>query len=220
MALALDGSVAGNSSSAGSLGVSLTTSNSDDVICVLATVNGGPVTSVTATGLSFTKRANVGVSASSQIELWTAVAASTLSSLTITVAQTSSSFITVCAFGVSGADTSTIWDSNGGLPATSTSAASITTDNDDCFLIGGMRTAGPSPSLPGAGWTAISVANFQVAEYQIISSAASSVAVTKGDGGTANGIIGDAIIAAAGGGFQPAWAINSTRTITGGGMAI
>ena len=199
MALSLDGSAHINSSNSASLGVALTTSNSNDIICVVATVNGAPVTSVTASGLTFTKRANAGTTSAFQIELWTAVATSPLTALTITTTQTSSAFITVDVFGISGADTSTIFDANAALPSeVSSGNPSISTDTADTFCLGCMRGTGGSP-VAGAGWTAISAADYQVTEYQIVSSTQSGLSVTA-TSTTPNGGIGDAIIIASAGG--------------------
>lgn len=200
MALALDGSVHGNATAA-SLGVSLTTANANDIIVVIATINSGPVTSVVGGGLTWNFVIADGPTAASQIEFWYAVAASALSSVTITVTQTGSGFITVDAFGISGADTSTIFDANASTPDSSTTGLlSITTDTADTFIIGGYRISVANPT-EGSGWTKISGADFQLTEYMIVSSTQSALAVTIGTGnGSQNGGVGHAIIIAAAGG--------------------
>lgn len=202
MALALDGSAHNNSGGASSLGASLTTTNTNDIIIAVATVNGGPVTSVSGGGLTWAKKAS-GTSdgGSSQfLELWYAVAAGTLSGTTITVNQTSSSYITIDVFAISGADTATIWD---GAAVTGSGAGcdplSISTTNANAFIIGAYRENSASNPTEGAGFTKISGADFQLAEYKVVSSTQSGLSVTQGTGaGTANAGIAVAVIQAAG----------------------
>lgn len=194
MSFSIDGTVHANGSS-NSFPVTLTTSNGNDLICVVITTNGGPVTGVTSSHLTFSLRARGG-SANQTIEFWYAVASSALTSEVITVATTTSTFITVDAFGVSGVDTSTKFDSNGVLPVqnTGTSQSSISTTASTTFALGAYRVATASPTQ-GSGWTLISGANFQLVEYQIFSSPQSGTGVTIGTGaGQENGGIADAFV--------------------------
>jgi hypothetical protein len=194
----LDGSVQGNVGSGTTCSVSLTTSNPNDFICVAVLCNGGPVVSVTATGLTFTRRAqNVGTA--TNVELWYAQSASALSAKSITVTQTSSGFMTVTAFGVSGA---TGWDNNANLPSVigdgsgnaTTARASLTTSKADDFLIGIYRMHTTSTPTAGSGWTAIAGANFQLVEYKSVSATQSATDATLTTGNNdQNGGIGDAL---------------------------
>jgi len=202
MALALDGSVHGNSGSSNSLPVSLSTSNGNVVIVVCVTTNGGPVTGVSGSTMgAFTLRKAQG--GPNFIETWYKKSTSALSSETITVSTTSSSFITVDAFGISGADTTTIFDSNVSLPNAPGGAnhVVVSTTNANDFIFAAYRfNSTPSPT-EGTGFTKISGANFQLVEYKIVSATQSSldIGIGTGDGDENNGI-GDAIIQATGGG--------------------
>ena len=201
MALALDGSGHANATNVSSIAVTLTTSNADDVICIVVTMNG--VESISSisddAGLTWTERAT-SVADASHIEFWTAPAPSALTTDEITVTLSgSTTFITVDAFGISGADTTTIFDSNVALPDTQDGSGhvTITTSNADDFLIGAYRFSVANPT-EGTGWTKISGANFQLTEYKIVSATQSALDVDIGTGdGSENGGIGDAIIAAA-----------------------
>ena len=200
MALALDGSVHG-STTATSLGVTLTTSNTDDVIIVIATVNQGPITSISGAGLTWNFIASGGTGIAA-IEIWYAIASSALSSQTITVTQTASGFITVDAFGISGANTSSPFDANASTPATGTTATlTVSTDTADTFIIGGYRFGSTASPTEGTGWTKIFGANFQLSEFKIVSSTQSSLSVAIGTGaGDQNGGVADAVVIAAAGG--------------------
>lgn len=189
MALSLDGS-GHNAVSAATVNVALTTANTNDIICVVATTNGGPVTSVTATGLTFALKALDPPASATDIELWYAVAAATFSG-NITINTTSSAFLAGDAFGVSGADTATIWD--GAAVTGNPDPLSISTTNANTFILGAFRGGTASPTS-GAGWTQISGADFQLTEYQVVSSTQSGLSVTQTTGaGGANGGIAIAI---------------------------
>lgn len=129
--------------------VTLTTSNSNDVIMVgvrIASGVGGehPTTaSVTASGLTFVKETaqlyQIGSNANGgEISIFSAVAAAPLSSVVVTanLNNTASSAARITAWGLAGADTSTIFDTNGSIPglnavtgATSIAPASVISTN-------------------------------------------------------------------------------------------
>lgn len=204
MALALDGSV----HDVGVSTVNLTTVAADCLIVLVVTINHATVTGVSSantTGWALRKRQDVGDS-NFVIEEWAGVAANPLSGETITVTfNTAPSFMTIDAFGISGADTTTKFDSNGALPDGQSGAnlCSITTDNADCFLLGAYRFGGTGSPTEGAGWTIISGANNQLTEYKIVSAPQSGLSVTIGTGnGDQNAGIGEAFIQAAGGGAR------------------
>lgn len=200
MALALDGSGHIGTAVGTSTTVNLTTSVANDVIIVVVTVNDVTVSSVTASNISgLTLRKRQAISGGGfYIEEWYGVASGTLSSETITINFSgTTSLATIDAFGISGADTSTIFDSNGALPdGQTTSHCSITTSNADDFLIGCYRLAGTTPT-EGTGWTKISGADYQLTEYKIVSATQSAIDVPIGTGdGGQNAGIGDAVIQA------------------------
>ena len=210
--LALDGS--GHSNNTGTC--SLTTTSSNDNIVMVATINAGAgtggsqISSITSTNTtSWARRSGVAATSSSTngIEMWRGKAASAITSETITVNFANSpSFETLDCFGISGSDVSTIWDSNGSLPATAQSAiVSVSTSNANDFLIGAYRFGSTASPTQGTGWTIISGANFQLTEYKIVSATQSGLSVAIGTGaGDQNAGLGDAVIAASGSTPQPA----------------
>lgn len=195
MALALDGSVQANAT-ASTINVSLTTTQNNDIIVVMILTNGAPVLTVTGTGITFsgTARASAGTGGN-KIEEWVGVAASPLSAVTITVTTTSSAFATVTAFGISGADTTTKFDSNGTLPGTATGGTiTYSTSNANDFAVGAFRmasTGNPTQS----GHTTIFGANFQAVMYDIFTSAQTGVGMGTIQGDSNGGIV-DAFIQA------------------------
>ncbi len=203
MALALDGSVHGNTASGTSLAVSLSTSTSG-LIFVAVVSNGGVVNTPTATGLTFAKRQEHEVAGQLALQ-WETVfwadSSAAVSSKSITTTQTNSAYLTVDAWGVSGCDRTTKWDSDVSLPAHGEpDPISIDTDQSDDLCYGAFRT-GTQVSTAGSGWTLIQNGDYDVTEYKIVAAPQTglSVSITTGVG-TANGVIGDAVIAAAGGG--------------------
>ena len=197
MALALDGSVHGNSSSASSLVVSLTT-GAGNVVLVAVTSNAGDPTSVaSANGETFTKHATSG---GQSVSLWSCVTSSAWSSNNITVTLGSSAYVTVDAAGISGADTSNIFDDNASIPDTGAGdPRTVSTDLADTMVIGAFRMLSTSGPTAGSGFTQISGAHFQLFEYKIVSAAQSSLSVTLGTGaGNSNGGVATAVRQASG----------------------
>ena len=219
---ALDGSA--TYASAGNVAagtVTLTTSNSNDIIYVFVTVrdNGPTVSSVTAGGLTFARRGTV-VNAGNVIgDAWFAIAGSALLSSAITVSLTGGSTrITITAFGVSGANTSCPFDPNVTSPSTATgnsgtASVTVSTSTANDFLLGliavWIPNGGTTPTFsPGTGFTTIQavsssaggVSNVQGdSQYEVVSSSQTNLAVS----GTINpadqwGMIGDAIQTGAG----------------------
>jgi hypothetical protein len=203
MTLALDGSVTANASSGTSLALpGLTTTKTNDVIVVFALVNSASgvisVSSIADTaGLTWTKRAGAGVT-SQPLEEWYAISSGILSSDVITVTLSAAvAFLTLSAFAVSGANTTSPWDANVSLPATSSTAAvSVSTTAAATMLIGGYRLSSVAAPGAGAAFTAITNVNFLLTEYEVVSSAQTAKAVPIGGAAATNGGIGDAIVQA------------------------
>lgn len=201
MALALDGTAHANSTTFTSVTATLTTANANDLIIAIVTSNpatGNVVSIASAHTTGWTLRKKQAV-AGGNIEEWVGKASSALTSEVITFTMGASiTFTTIDVFGVSGADTTIIWDSNGALPDFGTNTLrSITTSNTNDFLIGAYRFGGTATPTQGAGWTKISGANFQLVEYQIVSATQSGLSVTIGTGNTDEaGGIADAVIQA------------------------
>ena len=198
--LALDGSSATHSANVFSVNLTLTTSSANDLIVVDAASNGSGLTAsgVTATGLTFTKHSSFGVSQT--IERWSAVASSALSGVTITVTQTNQDFLAVTAYGISGANTSSPWDSGG--PQTGTDPISITTVNANTMVIGTYKMNSTASPTAGTGFTQIAAdaSSFHMSEYKIVSATGTySVTLGTGAGDSQAGIV-DAVVKATGGG--------------------
>jgi hypothetical protein len=180
--LALDGSTtagSGGSATNSQTTGTLTTSHANDVIIVIASLsdgNGGStssntVSSVTATGLTFHLRQSVTNYVNpdyyADVEEWYAIASSTFSN-TITVQTTASDRFTVIAYGISGANTASPFDSNANANPTASgtsNAPSVTqsTSNANDMLITGLavtQTPGTVSTFP-SGYT--NVADVQTA---------------------------------------------------------
>lgn len=205
MTLALDGSSTGAFSSVASGTTTLTTSDSNDVICVVVasdTASAQLLTSVTATGLTFTRRSsesvrNSGNSIFVNIELWTAPSASPLSSKVITATYGSAiDDAVILAFGVNGAiSISSPWDSNINFPTEASSTTivptvTVNTSQANDFIIVAGAECGSANALAvtfGSPFTTIQIrantggVNQVMAgvAYYIVSSTQSSLTVAS-----------------------------------------
>ena len=224
-ALSVDGSITGSFSTASSGSVTLSTGNSNDIIVVVVGAesnvnhNAHTVGSVTSTGLTFAKRSagTVG-SVYLDTEVWWALASSPLNSASITVNMSGTGSVddaSIVAFGVSGANTSTPWDTNVALPALATSTASaiptvtgVSTSNANDLILGfeGAYSATNSNSENnGAGFTLIgtqrnnggSYSSQASAEDEIVSTTQSSISVAFSASNSNWVMLGDAIQQAA-----------------------
>jgi hypothetical protein len=200
MPLSLDGTAANATfSGASSATVTLTTANANDVIVVLVAYEqtvARTVSSVTATGLTFTKRTAVAShftgAAFSGMDIWWAPSVGALTAKVITVTMSGAiDNATIQAFGVTGAfNINSPWDSNIALPASVTSNSSgnvagpnFSTTQANTFVVGCGMTAEPH-NPTSAAWTAIgSVSNnggslwcYSGAFYHVYSSPQSGVA--------------------------------------------
>ncbi len=200
MALALDGTAqTANSGSSGALALpAFTTTSSNDIACVGIVTNGGPVTSITGGGLTWLFRVKKDTgSANETTELWYAKANSPIAGVAFTVNTTSAAFITATVFAFSGADYTTIFDSNGAIPTTKdlSGPLSFTTSNANDVLIYVARSGGSS-NVDGS-FTTLYGTNFQTCGYNIVSATQSGSTVTIGGGALAYSV-GDAVIEATG----------------------
>jgi hypothetical protein len=129
------------------------------------------VSSITASGLTFTKRTSNGGSGSTaplnQMELWWAVAPSALTAEVITVSWASTyDDAAILAFGVNGCYTASPWDSNASLPSKklhapsaawtpSFTGISTTNANDFAIFACGNASAWTSLGTVPTGYTAL-----------------------------------------------------------------
>lgn len=201
--IALDGTpVHKNVTSGSSFAMpAFTTSSTNDLVILSLTVNGvtgSSITSANTSGWTLRKRQTV---TTQTIETWVGTATAALTAEVITVNLSgATTFATTDLWAVSGADTTTKFDSNVSLPASAGGAGTdpivISTSNANDFIFGCYRMAGTASPTAGAGWTIISGADFQLCEYKVVSATQSSLSVTIGTGvGDANGGIADALIA-------------------------
>src|SRR5579872_1232757 len=211
MALAIDGHVTGSWVSGSSFTVTgLTTANAGDVIVALiATKSSSLVTvsSLSTPGVVWNgaTRKKLTWSSTDDLELWYGTAIGTLSSVTTTInlSGTPSAQARASVFGVSGADTSTITDSNASLPATNTGSSSVptvtgvSTSNAKDMIIAGMALAGATTETAGTGFTLIDALNASglsiATEQEVVSATQSSVSVAFGTSVTTWAMIVDAI---------------------------
>jgi hypothetical protein len=240
MALALDGHAATiiNTSGTTAASVTLTTTSADDVIVALVSIFTNQVTNSASTapgvlnvsgggltwGLRSRARLITSVSSVPLIEEeWVAHAPSALTAQTITASMGgvgTSNFMGLEVFGVSGADTDAVFDTNVSLPAIAAFAASggtsshpvtgISTTNANTFEIAALATAagGTGTATADSGFTLLDSKWFSgtnaghQAEYQINSSLLSSVSQNVFSSVSAIGTnyiaLVDAIIAAPG----------------------
>lgn len=199
MALARDGHGHANATSA-TPSASLTTAG-PGVVCCLVTTNGGPVTGVAGSTLGAFTRVGRSSSGGFPIELWRAYSSGALSSEVITVTNTSSAFTTIDVWGIASTPSSSALDSDASNPSTNTDASTLTIDTvaAACFICGGYRLFEPNPTA-GAGLTLISGADYQLAQYAIVSSAQNDFSFGIGTGnGFQNGGIVAAFVEDAGG---------------------
>jgi hypothetical protein len=208
VSLALDGTAHTSFTSGSSGTLSLTTLNANDVIIAAVLVNSTTTSSINSAHLNFTlrKRQLASDGYSDYIETWYAVASEALSDEVITFTLNSalnsqgspSPVYTANVFGIAGANTSAIFDSNTSLPAAvSTGNVELSTSNANDFIVGTYRIATASPTA-GSGWTQIFGADNLLVEYLIVSATQSALSLPIGTGsGLQNGGIGDAIMGAA-----------------------
>ncbi len=204
--LAVDTTAGPNAGGVCGNNISLTTGGTNRLIILhvsFGTTASGVSVSDTA-GLTWTQRASE-IQATTGIQEWWAKAPSTLSSDTITVNCTSSG-LSFIAIAISGADTTTPFDTNGSVPAHNQSAGStsasltISTTNANTLLLAILRGAGSLGTITGpSGFTSVGPATTSSPRYyKIVSSTQSSVAVAYSwTNSVANGYIVDAIQAPA-----------------------
>jgi hypothetical protein len=202
MALALDGNGHGNSGT-GTVTASLTTTHAGDVILAFVTdVTGAGVMS--GGGLSWTKHPQadfVNTGGDHSIDLWYAVASSTLSAATISY-NGGSGFSTLMVFGISGADTSTIFDA--AAVKADTDPISISTTAANTFIVS-CDNSGTDPTGSGTGFTLIDGNDFAMVQYKIVSSAQTGLSIPIGPTGTSHLMVALAVKAAAAASFITGW---------------
>ena len=202
----VDGSATGTAGAAATLGITLSTTNSNDVIVIQSvaeqnSTSAAPqITSITGGGLTFVSRSTQfyaagGANTAFYQEVWWAAAPTALSSVTFTIHYSATvDNAAATAFGVSGCNTTSPWDANnsqpsvttaliGGVNAPITTGASSTTSTNDLLLYFGA-TAGGSSSPKPAAFTLIKTQYYDGQNIQVDLTSAWENATTPVSGAT------------------------------------
>lgn len=155
----------------------------------------------------------------SGVEEWYAVAPSPLSSVTLTATSSGTlTFGAISVFSVSGADTSTIFDSHAGLPVTLNTNPSdpinISTSNAGNDFVFAAIFPNITTPKPGPSWGQILSGQFTLLEHQIVTGAQTSLSATIAPpaAGSTSMAMADAIIEAAGTTPKQIWLTNTSLT--------
>jgi hypothetical protein len=195
--LALDGHILGNNTGGTSVSASLSTSTSNDVI-IASIVSNSTVSSISASGLTFNEVSGMPYfgTSTNNIDFYWAPASSPLSSVSITADMSASTYVTMIAFGISGANISSPFDA--AAVGASASTVTISTTAANTFI---FATAVDNGATPSGTFTEIETqTTFNFTEYAIFSSPQTNLVVGTAPSGHA--IAAVAVKAASGGGAQ------------------
>lgn len=224
----IDGTCTGTQNSGTSVSCSITTTGSSDTVIVFVTVGCSgsssctsppTVSSVTATGLTFTKRAGItgSVSVASDNEEWAATASSALSGVTITATFSGTGTGSMVAAGITNTLSSSQFDGSASTASGTGTAASITksTSYTNDIILGyvGYEVSGKKlgGNTPGSGFTSVASGSavtsnkaggsplntVSTGEYMTVTTTQTNLNVPFTDGTSANWfMIADAIEAA------------------------
>jgi hypothetical protein len=184
--------------------LNFTTSNSNDVIVLGQTASNTCNTPSSSPSLTWTQRKSLAYSGGGTYECMYYAVWSSSGSLYVTCSFGGTGRLACIGFGVSDANTTSIFDGNSAVPCSGTgtgspASCSLSTSNSNDMIIGLMgQTAAPTDSA-GSGFTGLCTsvggARSQCAEYESVSSTQSSLGIkfTWSDSTTPWGMIGDAI---------------------------
>ena len=177
----------------------MTTANANDVIILNIAENGTTVSTISDTaGLTWTLKAVAGSASGTPLYQYYAIAPNALSADTITVNFTGvQPYVDLNAFGISGANTSSPFDTNTSLPGTSASGTvSATTSSANDLIFATYRFGSTSSPNSGSGWNTINASgNYYLSEYQIVSATQAGLVATASAADENGGIV-DAVVAA------------------------
>lgn len=203
----LDGS-ASASTTTNTITISLATTQTNDIL-YLSVAEGlsNTISSITSSpALTWTQRASILFSSTRHLETWYSIWSSS-GTITITITMTGTSNAAGVAFGISGANTLSPFDTNQAIPnsaagtAGTTATVTISTSNTADFLIGALGVQGTPALTIGTGFTLIltqasSTTRETSDEYQRVSAAQTNLAVSYSWTGAQDwAIIGDAVVA-------------------------
>lgn len=152
----------GQTSGGASVVVNLTTTKPNDIVVVYveASFTGGDTTVAgiaDTAGLTWAMRATIADTSGNTLQEWWAKAPAVLTNDAITISFTHpTSFTAVSAFGVSGINVASPFDTNTGLPFKANSTQpTFSTTAADTFVIAGIGFGSSAAPTAGAGWTPI-----------------------------------------------------------------
>jgi hypothetical protein len=219
----LDGTGSAASGGGATIVLTLTTANPNDVLYLSVVESGGFTvnTVVSSPVLTWTQRASVLFSTTRHLETWYAVWSSS-GSITLTVTMSGGTNAAGVAFGITGANTASPFDSGAGIPGSASGAAgtsasaTISTTNYNDFIIGALGLQGVPALTHGTGFTTIltqaATTRETSDEYQVVTSAQTNLAVGYTWTGAQDwAMVADAVVAAS----QPMTINVRTTTSTG-----
>ena len=172
--------------------VTLTTANPNEVVMLFVDAGDSPTATTTnsvsdTAGLNWHERADAYNYA---LYEYYAIATGTLSADVITVTLPTYGNPTLNAFSIVDANTSSPFDPNASLPATSTNATvSGSTSNANNLIFAAYNSWGTATMAPGSGWSTISdpSGQYYVSEYKIATTTQSGLTATVSAGGSTIG---------------------------------
>ncbi len=178
--------------------VTLTTAGGSGVIIVMVETGGLDLPNTpTATGLTFTQRAQVALSTAGNLTEYQAPYTTDFSGTISVTTGGAGQFVGVVTTGISGAATSSSYDSGG--PQTASGNVSETTTNANDFVFCGYASTGQDPTS-SSPWTSLFALNQNFLNFQSqIVSATGTYSPTLTTGGPALAGIIDAAIQAGSG---------------------
>jgi hypothetical protein len=129
--------------------------------------------------------------------MYYAKAASVLTSDVITVTISTSTLIEMHAFGVTGANFTTPFDSNGALPAVAATSTfvSFTTSNANDIMIATYRHTTTSPTVALSGWSSLRANDSKLVSYfKVVTATQSGTTAVGALGGSQQAGVGTAIV--------------------------
>ena len=157
----IDASAAGQSSSSPSVSASLTTTKTNNIIVAIVCIEGlnvvsNGITSVTASGLTFTKYTSNFFASTASVgynilqEVWYATASSILTAVSVTASTVVTDDATIVLMGVNGCNLSAPFDTGTSMPINTSFAQGSTTKT-----VSGINTNSNNPLIIASWFTAV-----------------------------------------------------------------
>jgi hypothetical protein len=204
----------------GSTSVSFTgisSANSNGKIFVSSITNGGGISGITTSGLTWASRKVLTVSGGFT-EVWQADYTTALSSASVAVTLASNTYAVLFCWVISDNGNHSLAFDPAGVQGSTSTYASETTTVANTLVYGITRMSSTAAPVPGTGWSYISsvgaVANsFCVPMYQVNSSTGTATLSNTGATDCTSSIIDAVVLSGGGGGFTPVF--RRTRSLIG-----